>query len=167
MTDQDAFELIRRFVESIGLSVKQQALPHPTFLPGLELIANGIAFDPTRLLYPGDLLHEAGHLAVTTTTQRAAIGTPALQKPFPPKGDEIATVLWTFAAAKHIGLPLDILFHTNGYKNDSAWLIEQLESGSYIGLPLLEWMGLCLSPERAQATGQPAFPHMLRWLRTE
>jgi hypothetical protein len=76
-------------------------------------------------------------------------------------------VLWTFAAAKHIGLPLDILFHTNGYKNDSTWLIEQLESGSYIGLPLLEWMGLCLSPERAQATGQPAFPHMLRWLRAK
>jgi hypothetical protein len=91
MTDQDAFELIRRFVESIDLSVQEQTLPHPTFLPGLELISNGIAFDPARLLYPGDLLHEAGHLAVT--------------------------------------------------KNDSTWLIEQFESGSYIGLPLLEWMG--------------------------
>jgi hypothetical protein len=63
------------------------------------------------------------------------------------------------------------LLHEAGHlavtKNDSTWLIEQFESGSYIGLPLLEWMGLCLSPERAQATGQAAFPHMLRWLRKD
>jgi hypothetical protein len=165
MTDQAAFDLIRGFVESLGLSVQPCTLSDDTFLPGLELTANGIWFDAQRLRYPGDLLHEAGHLAVTTAAQRAAIGTDQLQQPFPPKGDEIATLLWTYAAARHIGLPLPVLFHPHGYKSDGDWLIEQFESGNHIGLPLLEWMGLTLSPARAAATQQQPFPHMLQWLR--
>jgi hypothetical protein len=165
MEQQSALQRILSFLEEIGIPVIERELTEETFLPGLTLGSGCIYADHLRLKYPGDLLHEAGHLAVTTAGQRAAIGTDKLETPWPTDGEEIAAVLWSYAAAVHIGLPLEVLFHPNGYKNESAWIISNFESGNYIGLPFLEWAGLTLSEQRAAAAGQPAFPHMLNWIR--
>lgn len=165
MSEQETLNSITEFVESIGIDIAWRTLPGDTFLPGLELAANCVIIDRDKLKYPGDILHEAGHLAVTTYEQRHAIGSKLLEEPFPTDGEEIGAVLWSYAAAKHIGLPLDVLFHPNGYKNQSEWLIERFESGDYVGLPLLQWMGLTFTPERAAEEDQPAFPVMQRWIR--
>lgn len=156
---------IEHFLNTIGIGLHPCDLPDDTFLPGLELHRSGILVDYARLKYPGDILHEAGHLAVTPASQRAAVGTDQLILPWPTDGEEIGAVLWSFAAARHLGLALDVVFHPHGYKDDSAWLIETFESGNYIGLPFLEWAGLTLGAPRAHMAGVPAFPHMLRWLR--
>lgn len=148
------------FLSEIGISVHEKTLPADTFLPGLDLGPGCLYVDFNQLKYPGDLLHEAGHLAVTTPEQRALIGTDAIEQPWPTDGEEIVAVLWSFAAAKHIDLPLEVLFHPNGYKGQSDWLIESFESGTYVGLPLLEWMGLT----GPQGTTD-AFPKMKRWVR--
>ena len=144
------------FLSEIDIPVHEKPLPADTFLPGLELGPGCLYVDYAQLKYPGDLLHEAGHLAVTTSEQRALIGTDAIQQPWPTDGEEIVAILWSFAAARHIDLPLEIVFHPNVYKGYSDWLIESFESGTYIGLPLLEWMGL---------TESQAFPKMKQWLR--
>lgn len=161
----DPYTLIRTFLISIGIAVEERALSSGTFLPGLELGPNCVYVDPEQLAYPGDLLHEAGHLAVTTAAQRQAIGTPDLEEPFPTDGEELGAVLWSYAAAVHIGLPLEVLFHPNGYKDQSAWLIDSFRSGNYIGLPFLEWAGLTLGRERAATAGKEAFPAMVKWIR--
>jgi hypothetical protein len=161
----DDLEKIEAFLAHIGIGLHRRTLPDNTFLPGLELDRTGIFLDVEKLKYPGDILHEAGHLAVAPASQRDAIGTDQLVLPWPTEGEEIGAVLWSFAAARYIGLPLEVIFHPNGYKNDSDWLIEMFESGTYIGLPFLEWAGLALSAPRAEAVGVPPFPHMLRWLR--
>jgi len=150
------------FLTEIGIVVNEKTLPDDTFLPGLELGPSCIYVDYKKLKYPGDLLHEAGHLAVTTPEQRLLAGTglTAENQPWPTDGEEIVTLLWSYAAAKHIELPLEVLFHPEGYKGDSEWLIETFESGTYIGLPLLEWMGL------TEPTGASnAYPKMKHWLR--
>ncbi len=165
MEQAQALQTILGFLQQIGMPVEACELDEATFLPGLALGPGRIFVDYAKLKYPGDMLHEAGHLAVTPAATRRIVGTPDLPQPWPPEGEEIGAVLWSFAAARHIGLPLPVVFHAGGYKNDSDWLIEMFESGHYIGLPFLEWCGLCHGQERAGEAGTPAFPHMLKWLR--
>ena len=153
---QNIRETIVNFLQSINIKVVEQELPNDTFLPGLSLYSNSILMDVEKLKYPGDLLHEAGHIAVAEKTIRPLIGTPKIADDWPTDGEELATILWSYAACRFLNLDLEIVFHENGYKNDSKWLIEQFNNKNYIGLPLLEWMGLCNSTE---------FPTMKKWVR--
>ncbi|MEQ8909056.1 MAG: hypothetical protein RIC95_07680 [Vicingaceae bacterium] len=150
------------FLTEIGISAEKALLTDTEFLPGLKVYKGKILYDENRLLYPGDILHEAGHIAITPKVERTKIGTAKMAKDWPSEGDEIATICWSYAAAKHIDFPIEALFHDNGYKNDALWLKEQFLNGSYIGLPLLEWMGLCESQSESDFE---AFPKMKKWLR--
>lgn len=153
------------FINKIGLNIIEKELENDTFLPGLSLGTNCIYVDYSKLLYPGDLLHEAGHLAVATAEIRSKIGTSEQDVNWPTDGEEIATILWSFAAAKHLEIPLETVFHPNGYKNQSEWLIENFTNKNYIGLPLLEWMELTLSEEKAKQLNKESFPIMQKWIR--
>ncbi|KOP38941.1 hypothetical protein DBB36_12140 [Flavobacterium sp. WLB] len=163
---QESYEVkkVLQFLNEININVIEKELG-TTFLPGLDLGPNCIYIDYNNLLYPGDILHEAGHLAVTTSVERKLIGTDKISPEWPTHGEEIAAILWSFAAAKYLNLPLEFIFHPNGYKNDSDWLISNFSNENYIGLPLLEWMGLCLGNELAAKEGKSAFPAMLKWMR--
>ncbi len=146
------------FLQQIGLTVEFGPVPSSCFLPGLQLIRNGLRIDTGSLVYPGDLLHEAAHLAVMTPDQRNA--------EFPAATDaaqEIAALAWSYAAAIHIGLPPEVVFHPDGYKGQSSSLIEEFRRGDgCIGLPYLWWIGLTTQT----LPGSPSiFPRMLRWLR--
>lgn len=70
-------EILRvlHFLERIGIEVIEKKLNSTTFLPGLSLVANCIYVDFNKLKYPGDLLHETGHLAVTDGETRKNINT--------------------------------------------------------------------------------------------
>lgn len=149
-------KLIVDFLNSIQIEVIETKLSEDTFLPGLKLESETILMDFEKLKYPGDLLHEAGHIAVTEEKERPLIGTDRMNNEWPTVGDEIATIAWSYAASHHLDLNLEILFHPDGYKNESDWLIEQFSTGNYIGLPLLEWMSLC---------EKETFPEMKKWLR--
>ena len=148
--------MIVNFLRSIRIKVFEKELSNDTFLPGLSVSGNTILMDLEKLKYPGDLLHEAGHIAVTDEKNRPLIGTSEISDNWPTDGDEIAAILWSYAASYHLELDLEIVFHPHGYKNDSEWLIEQFKNKNYIGLPLLEWMSLCNKEE---------FPIMKKWLR--
>ncbi|AYN03924.1 hypothetical protein [Flavobacterium sp. 140616W15] len=157
-------EKIIFFLDEIGIKVVEKELDD-TFLPGLSLGSSCVYIDYKKMLYPGDILHEAGHLAVTPTANRKLIGTDEIASDWPTEGEEIAAILWSFAAAKHLDLPLELVFHPNGYKNDSEWLISNFNDEVYIGLPFLEWAGLALGKERASEEGKEAFPKMIKWIR--
>jgi hypothetical protein len=152
---------IVHFLESIGLAVRAGEVAEGSFLPGLRIENGGLVVDEGRLLYPGDLLHEAGHLAVLTTEARRMQGADAGAD----LGNEIGAICWSYAAAVHLKLDPAIVFHAHGYRGASSWHIETFETGSYPGLPLLQWMGLTADPEHARKVGVAPFPHMLRWLR--
>jgi hypothetical protein len=165
MTHAEYLPSIIDFIRQIGLQVIEKTLPSDTLLPGLDLGANCIFLDPAQLKYPGDLLHEAGHLAVTPRVQRDAVGTDALSLPWPTAGEEVGAILWSYAAALHLGIPVEVVLHSDGYKNDGNWLIESFAAGNYIGLPFLQWAGLCLDAKQAALQDRAAFPVMLKWLR--
>ena len=52
--------------------------------------------------------------------------------------------------------PAEIVFHPQGYRNASAWILDNFRQGTYPGLPLLVWMGLTITEY---------FPGITRWLR--
>ena len=165
MTDHKELKLILSFLKEIEITVIERELSEPTFLPGLSLGPNCIYVDYSRLLYPGDLLHEAGHLAVATGEQRDNIGNISADKNWPTEGEELGAILWSYAALKHIDIPEQIVFHENGYKGDSEWLIDNFKNGVYIGLPFLEWAGIAMGKERAKKENKPCFPLVIKWIR--
>lgn len=164
MKESAEIQKVLSFLNEIGIDVIEKELD-ATFLPGLSLGSNCIYIDYTKLLYPGDILHEAGHLAVTTSLERKLVGTNEMATNWPTQGEEIAAILWSFAALDYLKLPLDFVFHPDGYKNASDWFISNFTNKMYPGLPLLQWMGLCLDENRAALEQKPAFPTMLKWLR--
>jgi len=151
------------WLREIGLTVRLAPLaPEDTFLPGVMLEPGGLVMDPERLLYPGDLLHEAGHLAVMLPAQRAVTGSNAGSD----MGDEIAAQTWSYAAAVHLGLAPEVVFHPTGYRGAAKTLMQVYGDGK-AGVPLLQWMGLTLDAKRAAAASVAPYPHMIRWLRAE
>lgn len=157
-----AATLILNWLQQIGLTIRLAPLGEDTFLPGVTLAPGGLIVDPERLLYPGDLLHEAGHLATMLPEQRASAASNAGSD----MGDEIAAQTWSYAAAIHLGLSPEIVFHSTGYKGAAASLIQIYRDGS-AGVCLLQWMGLTLDSTHAAAISVPPYPHMIRWLRTQ
>ena len=116
-------------------------LAEGTFLPGVTIDGGAVHFDPVGLSYPGDVLHEAGHIALTSADERGELCQAVLDAQPASESLEIGVLLWTYLAAKEIGIPPELVFHAGGYKDGSTWLIEQFESGSAMG-PLLNWMGV-------------------------
>ncbi len=154
---QEVLERIFSFLRGIGLSVRIAPVPSTSFLPGIQMVSGGLRVDPGALRYPGDLLHEAGHLAVMTPERRA--------EEFPGSTDpaeEMAAIAWSYAAALHIGIPPEVVFHPDGYRGQAASLLERYRSGDCVGLPILWWVGMTTQP----LPGSPSiYPRMLRWLR--
>lgn len=62
---------IADFLTEIGIEIGLARLSEPTFLPGILIDGGKILVDEEKLAYPGDLLHEAGHLAVVPGNLRA------------------------------------------------------------------------------------------------
>ncbi len=148
---QPAAQAIVAFLDQIGLTVGIGANLGETFLSGLAIRGGEIAIDPAVRVWPGDLLHEAGHIAVTEAAARAELDQPPADG-----GTEMAAIAWSVAAAHACGVGLDVLFHQEGYKGDAAWLRGAFEAGKPFGVPLLTWYGL---------TSDAEFPAMRRWLR--
>ena len=155
-------ERIVGFLREIGLSVRLATLEEETFLPGVTLEPNGLVVDPDALKYPGDLLHEAGHLAVMLPEDRAKVNGNAGSD----QGYEIGAQCWSYAAAVHLGLEPGVVFHQDGYKGSAASLIQHY-SGGLVGVPLLQWMGLTLDSARAAVQGVAPYPAMVKWLRED
>jgi hypothetical protein len=146
------------FVRGMGIDVRAATLNEPTFLPGLDIRHGAILIDEARLTYPGDMLHEAGHIAVADPAERHA---PTLS---PSPGDELTTIAWSYAALRHRDLDPALVFH-GAFKGGGASIIENFTAGHYIGVPLLQAYGMSCEPHRAAEKGLPPFPHMLRWMR--
>jgi hypothetical protein len=147
------------FVRNIGIDVRAATLPEKTILPGFDIRHGAIVVDETRVTHPGDILHEAGHLAVTDPLKRNA---PTLS---PTPAEEMTSIAWSYAALRHLALDPAIVFHDDGYKGEAASLIENFTAGRYFGVPMLQFYGMAVEPRRAVETGAEPYPHMLRWLR--
>ncbi|WP_028300031.1 hypothetical protein [Oceanospirillum beijerinckii] len=168
MTERVYTEKMIDFIQEIGLEIEFETLPEKTFLPGILIREGKLVVDRDKLKYPGDLLHEAGHLAVIPKSRRAETGAYVGVNP----AEEMAAIAWSWAALKHLELSPEIVFHPKGYKGASQNLIDQFSQEHYIGSPILQWLGLCdhsglgQMPESGEVA-DTVFPKMKKWLADE
>lgn len=139
------------FLSEIGIPVVMTPLPADTLLPAMTVTRGTLLVDPDRLTHPGDLLHEAGHIAATDPAVRATLETVADDH-----SEELAAICWSYAAARAIGLDPGIVFHSDGYRGNGAGLAMNFQMGIYLGVHLLVGYGL---------TTSDTYPAMTRWLR--
>lgn len=150
---------IGAFLQGIGVAVEAGPVGD-SVLPGMTVLRGRVRVDPATEAYPADLLHEAGHVAVSDPATRGAI--EAIE---PDPGDEMAAIAWSVAAAHACGTALETLFFDDGYKGNAGALRAAFGGNGMVGVPMLAWFGMTAEPHRAKEWGVPAFPAMTRWLR--
>jgi len=153
-------QLILAFLDRIGITVTREPIAEDGFLSAMRVRAGTLIVDPERLEWPGDLLHEAGHIAVTDPALR-----PELDDVSGDPGEEMAAIAWSYAAAVEIGVNPAVLFHPHGYRGGAQAMIDNFTAGRGVGIPMLAWFGMSAEPHRAAADGMRPYPHMMRWLR--
>jgi hypothetical protein len=162
-------ELVQKlagFLQEIGLKVIACKIEGPTFLPGLQVESGRLLVDESRLLYPGDLLHEAGHLAVVPPEVRRKLSGELLEAA---GGEmdliEVAAMAWSYAVCVHLALDPRVVFHAAGYRGKSEALLLGFSLGVFPGANQLAAAGMTLHSQSARAAGAQTFPKMLKWLR--
>ena len=137
------------------------------FLPGIRLDRGRVLYDEPALAWPGDLLHESGHVAVAPPEVRPLLS-GAADVPGVDMGRlEHAAVAWSYAAALAVGIDPALVFHEGGYRGRSPGILATFAVGVYPGANLLEEAGLTATGPRAEALGVAPYPHMISWLRAK
>lgn len=160
MEKDQLLKLIYSFLTSIGIQLIEKEFEGTSFLPGLKIENGNLLIDKQKLVYPGDILHEAGHIAVTVSAGRNMLNGNVTDNNKAKEGEELAAMLWSYAVCIHLEIDPEIVFHKNGYKGESEWLLDNYRNGKFIGLPLLVWMGMTTGQEN-----NGGFPFMTKWLR--
>jgi quercetin dioxygenase-like cupin family protein len=151
------------FISEIGLQYQVESITGETFLPGLKLSNGILVVDPEKLLYPGDILHEAGHLACMPPEIRMEMS-DSLPNNDLYNGGEMMAIAWSYAACVHLDIDLHIVFHDNGYKGGGQNLIDNFKQGNFFGVPLLQWNGMTYPPGQEDNL---SFPKMINWTCTK
>ena len=146
------------FLDTIGIPVIVEPVAD-SLIPGATVRDGALVFDPA-LPYPGDLLHEAGHIAVTDPALR-----PTLCDVPDDPAEEMSAIAWSYAAALAAGVDPGLVFHDDGYRGGGSYLIPALTGRTPPGVPMLHCWGMTVMKRDAEARCVPAFPAMTRWLR--
>lgn len=161
MNNDHYFQTALLFLHTIGIETVEEGLaPEDCFLPGLLIRKGAILFDREKLLYPGDVLHEAAHLAVVPAAERKLLCGPAIGKRPDAPAEEMMAIAWSYAACIHLDIDPCFVFHNEGYQQGSDAIVENFRQGQYFGVPVLEWLQMTTTKGEG-----PVYPAMTKWLR--
>jgi hypothetical protein len=165
------------FLTGIGMTVAV-GKREDAFLPGVSIAGGILTYDP-EVATVGDVLHEAGHLAVIPSIFRDHLSPnadsvsdlykkwfedhpEAFEYPENPVGrailqsGETEAIAWSYAAAVVTGVSPEELF-LNGFGSDGVEdLTIGLSTGRYLGVNGLHHSGMTTLKE---------FPKMIRWMQ--
>ena len=157
---------ILRFLEKIGVPFQFTSIDIVTYVPGINIHNGSLQIDLEKLSFPGDLLYEAGRIALAPSAVRPRLTHPIeSQLDFDVATHSMMTIAWSYAAALDSGTPLEVLFHPEGYKGQNESIQDGFQSGQYIGLPMLQFLGMAFDAKNANQQGLQVFPFMQLWLR--
>jgi hypothetical protein len=165
MNDQQLIEKVLSFLDEIGIAVTyREVKEEECFLPGL-LIENGvIVIDKNKMKYPGDILHEAGHISVVTAVDRSTLNGKDIGARKDNAAEEMMAIAWSYAACVHLQIDPYFVFHKNGYKGGGQGIADDFKEGRYFGVPMLRWTGMTEEAGPTE-TGVNTYPKMIKWLR--
>jgi hypothetical protein len=165
MENEKAFEKSVAFLNAIGIEVKFQPIEYSTFLPGVSIENGSIVIDKEKMKYPGDVLHEAGHIAVVPAADRTTITEHSIAERKDREAEEMMAIAWSYAVCVHLKIDAAFVFHDDGYKGGGSSIADNFKEGRYFGVPMLQWVGMTLDEKNAIEKGQSAYPAMLQWMR--
>jgi hypothetical protein len=162
ITPQQAllFEKAVAFLRGIGIPVHFLSFTGKSFLPGISIMNGEIIVNKETLKYPGDILHEAGHIAVVPAADRVSLTEESIAKREMREAEEMMAIAWSYAACVHLGIDASFVFHDDGYKGGGSSIADNFKEGRYFGVPVLKWVGMCNNPEE-----ENGYPKMIQWLR--
>lgn len=171
---------VMSFLRSIGLEVF--VVPGSTsFVPGVRVSHGTLEVDPDCLI--SNLLHEAGHVAITPARYRAlmdgnfmtgmrtmvedAMGNfldidSPLYRAVIQCSDPEATA-WAWAAGMKIGVPREVIILDDQYEGAGASIRQMLSICQYTGIHGLANAGLCRIRDHSCKEGEQPYPALLKW----
>lgn len=161
----ELLDVITRFINEIGIPCSPGNVRDDSFLPGVDIVNGEILYDSINLRSEGDLLHEAGHVAVVTIKDRKTLTSPTVSGDLQEGGAEMAAIAWSWAALTHLDIPPEVVFHKEGYKGDAEDIIANFSKGRYFGVSTLAWMQMTQDPNGSLPVEEDFFPEMSNWLR--
>lgn len=156
---------IAGFLTAIGIEMVPTQLDDGCFLPGIVVQRGKLLVDEAKLTFPGDLLHEAGHLAVVSSDIRPTLSGEVTVPDANMEMMEVLATAWAYAAIVHLGLDPNVLFHDGGYRGKSEGLIFTFSLGVYPGSYGLQCAGMTATGDLARQLKVEPYPHMLKWLQ--
>ncbi len=153
------------FLTEIGIEIVPAKISDETFLPGIAVENGKLFVDEEKLKYPGDLLHEAGHLALATSATRSSLSGEVVLPNENMNEIEIAVIAWGYAAIIFLNIEPRVLFHEEGYHGKSESLILSYSLGVYPGAIQLQDFGMTAICKSAEESNIAPYPNMLKWLR--
>ena len=153
---------ITGFINDIGIPCEEGIVDQHTFVPGIDIVEGQIVYDAVMLSTPGDLLHEAGHIAVLEESERAVVNSPDVTGDLGNAQAEMAAIAWSWAAAEYLDIEPEVVFHEDGYRGGSEVIMNKFHSGNYFGVDTLERFGMTTGKSKGD---EISFPEMEHWLR--
>jgi hypothetical protein len=83
----------------------------------------------------------------------------------PDAAEEMMAIAWSYAAAVYLQLDPAVVFHAEGYRGGSDFLIENFEQGRFLAVPMLQWLGMAYDSTRAPEHQVAPYRHLVQWLR--
>ncbi len=163
--EKEYFEKAVAFIRSIGIEVVYCTLEQPTFLPGINIHKGRIEIDRQQLKYPGDILHEAGHIASVPLPERDTLTAESIGQREHHEAEEMMAIAWSYAACVHLSISPYFVFHDEGYNGGGTSIAGNFMQGNYFGVPMLQWAGLTAEPCMAARLNRPSYPQMIKWVR--
>lgn len=149
----------------VGIETSFRKIGNESFLPGLLINKGTIIIDIDALKHPGDILHEAGHVAIVPALERLNLSEKDIIKRKNREGEEIMAIAWSYAACMHLSIDPFFVFHEEGYRGGRDFITDSCRDKNYIGLAMLENIGMTVNAKKAKRSNKPAYPHMIKWLR--
>jgi len=151
------------FLNDIGVQTSFRSIGDDSFLPGF-LIENGmVVIDMDLLQYPGDILHEAGHIAVVPFADRSRLNEKAIIKRRDREAEEVMAIAWSYAACIHLMIDPSFVFHEDGYRGGSNSIMDSCSRNEYMGMFMLQSLGM--ATDNKEAARGASTPRMIKWLR--
>jgi hypothetical protein len=155
------FEKAICFLGAIGIETIYGTINEESaFLPGFLIEKGKIIMDKHKIKFHGDILHEAAHIAIVPSVDRSGLDGKNIGKRKDAAAEEMMAIAWTYAACIHLKIDPHFVFHENGYRGGGAAIVENFDRGNYIGVPVLQWLGMTTT-----SPGKDIYPAMIKWLR--
>jgi antirestriction protein ArdC len=165
MNEQELLDKALFFLKEIGIEVKFGDLNDDSFLPGLSIEEGKIIIDKNKLQYPGDILHEAAHIAIVPAAERASLNASEIGNRKDNAAEEMMAIAWSYAACIQLEIDPYFVFHDKGYGGGGAYIANNFNTKNYFGLPMLQWIGLTVDEKNAATLKVSPYPAMIKWLR--